>query len=320
MTQSKSTCDDPQSSPKSSGYNVTSPSPLQAAQANLALPFPVPVSVHKLPGWDRCTGGCQAALGVGVPPDPLPPAPRPCTWQSGVVQGCLAMTDFSPDADWILGKPPLKVSPHVHGVHLKAAKGHPRPIPPLWEVGPSSCVHCVLIHSCRKWGPPRASTLSHSTPTGSGVPPPVSTANPHGSHRKCTLLLHSASANCKTTPHPRPGALGSPGAHTSHTAGHPMHPMQPRLIRTAQPVVTTRASLCPKPTSAHVFSVHISWREMIEEEIAQEIHDKCRHYLLCPPDSHTLKSKCPGWWYWEVGSLGGERSQGWRLVKGLVPS
>lgn len=188
MTQSKSTCDDPQSSPKSSGYNLTSPSPLQAAQANLALPFPVPVSVHKLPGWDRCTGGCQAALGVGVPPDPLPPAPRPCTWQCGVVQGWLVMTDFSPDAYWLLGKPLLKVSPRVHGVHLKAAKGHHRPIPPLWEVGPSSRVHCVFIHSCRKW-----------------VPHPVSTANPHCSHRKCALLLHSASANCKTTPHPRPG-------------------------------------------------------------------------------------------------------------------
>lgn len=59
------------SSPKSSGYNLTSLSPLQAARANLALPFPEPVSVHKLPGWDCCTGGCQAALCVGVPPDPL---------------------------------------------------------------------------------------------------------------------------------------------------------------------------------------------------------------------------------------------------------
>ena len=47
MTQSKSTCDDPQSSPKSSGYKLTSLSPLQAAWAKRALPFPVPMSVHK---------------------------------------------------------------------------------------------------------------------------------------------------------------------------------------------------------------------------------------------------------------------------------
>ena len=194
MTQSKSTCDDPQSSPKSSGYNLTSPSPLQAAQANLALPFPVPVSVHKLSGWDRCTGGCQAALGVGVPPDPLPPAPRPCTWQCGVVQGWLVMTDFSPDAYWLLGKPLLKVSPRVHGVHLKAAKGHHRPIPPLWEVGPSSRVHCVFIHSCRKWVP-HVSTVYSSTPAGSGVPPHASTlshSTPTGSGSllPCPLCIH----------------------------------------------------------------------------------------------------------------------------------
>lgn len=42
--------------------------------------------------------------------------------------------------------------------------------------------------------------------------------------------------------------------------------------------------------------------------------------ITCCNESHMLKSECPGWWYWEVGPLGGERSQGWRLVKGLVPS
>ena len=192
-----------------------------------------------------------------------------------------------------------------------------------------------LLHSYRKWVPhvstvyssppagsrvpPHVSTLSCSTPIGSGVPHPVSTAYPHRSHRKCALLLHSNGADCKTQPAPPPPGLGLWAllALTPHTPqGTPCTPAsaaQHSLLSPHGP---------PSAPSPHqpMFSVHVSRREMIKEEIAQEIHDKFRHYLLCPPKSHMLKSICPRWWCWEVGPLGGERSQGWRLVKGLVPS
>ena len=150
------------------------------------------------------------------------------------------------------------------------------------------------FHSCRKWVPhvstvysstpagsgvpPHASTLSCSTPIGSGVPHPVSTAYPHRSHRKRALLLHSAGANCKLNQHltPWPG-LWAPLALTPHTPqGTPCTPAsaaQHSLLSPHGP---------PSAPSPHqpMFSVHVSWRQVIEEEIAQEIHDKFRHYLL----------------------------------------
>ena len=82
--------------------------------------------------------------------------------------------------------------------------------PLLQEVG-SSCVHCVLIHSCRKWSP---SSCIHSVPQHSHrkwVPPPMSTvysSTPAGSGFliPCPLRTHTAPTgnvhSCSTAPAP----------------------------------------------------------------------------------------------------------------------
>lgn len=98
--------------------------------------------------------------------------------------------------------------------------------------GPSSCVHSVLHHSYRKWGP---SSRVHCVP----APLPQEMCTP----------LQGDSTNCKTQP-PAPTELSWRSHLTNRRA--PRAPMQPRLIHTTQPVVSTRAALCPKPTSAHV--------------------------------------------------------------------
>lgn len=224
-------------------------------------------------------------------PTTLPPSSRvKCTWQCGVVQGSANHGLLSKPAYWIWVNRLSRSVLRVHGVHLKAAKGHPRPIPPL---GSESLLHrhCVLILSCRKWGPSSCVLCPTALPQEVG-PPPVSTANPHGSPRKIFTPCSTAPApTVKQPPTPAPG-LWALLAHLPHTAEAPMHPMQPRLsapstaCRHHRGLPLPQAHIGPRVLCPHLLE------EMIEEEIAQEIHDKYRHYLLCPPDSHTLKFKC----------------------------
>lgn len=159
-----------------------------------------------------------------------------------------------------MGKPPLRVGPRFHVVHLKAAKGHPPPHPS--PVGSGSLLLCPLCTRSTPAGsgvPPHVSTLSCTTPTGSGVPHPVSTAYPHRSHRKCALLSRATVPTVKLNP---PPPQSSPGAHTSQTAGHPVHPCSPA---SSIPHSLSSPHGLPSAPSPHqpTFSVHVSWREMM---------------------------------------------------------
>lgn len=204
--------------PQSSGYNVTSRRLCRLPRLTLLCPSQCLCLCTSSQAKDRCTGGCQAALGVGVPPDPLPPAPASVHLAMWSGAGVL-------NHDGLLSRRLLDLgglasqgqSSCPWCAFKKQPKGHPAPSLPCGKWVPPA-VSCVLILSCRKWGPSSCVLCPTALPPRKWVhslPCPLRTLMAP-TQEMCTPAPQAPAPAVKQPPTPAPGLWALLGAHTSH--------------------------------------------------------------------------------------------------------